>query len=221
MNGQAGETGQLIAALCRDTRAVPAVAAADLRRLLAGTLADIPMAARRWDRLALLIELIDRRGGIIPSAADYDQARRQHHEHAPSASALSAAYGHWLAAARAAAAMMRHEHKHAGGAPAGRSAARPPGAWLPVQIAAAIGRFHQTFSEWPTRSEYDEWRSAAVHAAQAVGVPDPELPTSAAVIRCYGTWDRALDAARRLYDHLPVRQSQARMGAAAPAHARP
>lgn len=209
MKGQAGETGQVLAALCRDARAIPDPVADELRRLLSGTLVEIPAPARRWDRLALLVELIEAHGGIIPSAAAYEDARRDRPGSAPSASALSAAYGHWLAAVRAATVMMRREHKPAGGAPAGRSAARPPGAWLPIQVAAAVGRFHQTFAEWPTRNEYDEWRSTAIHAAQAVGAPDPELPTPATVIRCYGTWNRALDAARRLHTRTPASHAPA------------
>lgn len=199
MKGQAGETGQVLAALCRDARAIPDPVADELRRLLSGTLVELAAPARRWDRLALLMELIEARGGIVPSAAAYEEARREGQEHAPSASGLSAAYGHWLAAVRAATVMLRRSTSRSGGAASGRSAPRPPHAWPPVHVAAAVGRFYQSFSEWPTPGEYDEWRSVSVHAAQLVGAPDPELPTRGAVVRCYGTWDRAIDAARRLY----------------------
>lgn len=195
----ASEAAQVIAELVADPDAVPPPIAADLHELLAASLASPPQAAKRFDRLALLVELIVAGDGLIPTTGEYDRTRRQRDSDAPAASTLISAYGHWLRVIDAASRVLakrpvkqlRPTHK----------TNKPP--YTPRECAAAIARFHRRFGAWPSEWEYEQWAQLSRDDARRCGAPDPRLPATPAVRRCYGTFDRGLEAAQTLYPTDP------------------
>jgi hypothetical protein len=192
---EATEVAHVLSILVRDERAVPQQAAVELHRLLSTSLAAPDAVARRWDSLALLASLLTERGGVIPTTAEYDDARRERRSNAPVASTLIAAHGRWLRAVRSAAA-----HMSSGRAQA--LAARPPSrGYTRGESAAALARFRQRFGIWPTEAEYEEWAALSRHCARHTGAPDPRLPSSGPIRTAYGTFDRALQAAQTVYGH--------------------
>jgi hypothetical protein len=192
---KASEVAAMIARLVQDRAAFPDHAAEDLKRLLGHNLAAPPREARRWDNLALLAKVIVEREGLLPTASDYENARTSREADAPAASTLVKRYGHWLAALRAAANLISVEHH--GQAPAEKRRHHPR--YRPNDSAAALARCFRIFSTWPTQVEYTEWSLIRRRAARACGAPDPRLPAGDTVARHYGSFDRALAAAKSLY----------------------
>jgi hypothetical protein len=192
----ATETAQVLSELVADADAVPTTVAADLHELLSASLAERPAAATRFDRLSLLVELIVARDGLIPTTAEYERARQERGSDAPAASTLISAYGHWLRVINAASRVLstrpmkqlRATHK-----------TNKP-AYTPRECAAAIARFHRRFDAWPSEWEYEQWAQLSRADARRCGAPDPRLPGGPAIRRCYGTFDRALRAARTTYE---------------------
>jgi hypothetical protein len=192
---EASEVAAVIARLVLDHDAFPEPAAEDLKRLLGHELAVPPREARRWDNLALLVTLGVERQGLLPTAGDYENARTSRETDAPAASTLIKRYGHWLATLKAAVRLISpRPHQPA---LSERRPYHPP--YRPNESAVAVARFHRTFGTWPTHVEYGEWSLISRRAARACGAPDPRLPAGDTVARHYGTFDRALAAARSLY----------------------
>lgn len=191
----ASDVAQWVAAMIRDPEIVPRDAVVDLRRLLGHGLADPPAAARRWDSLWLLVALIAKREGLLPTTREYEDARREHEAEAPTASALVKRYGHWLAASKAAGRLMQLQPS--GPAWSERRRYRRP--YRPREVTLAIARFYHSFGVWPSREEYNEWSGISRRTARSCGAPDPRLPSATVVTRLYGTYDRALQAAKELY----------------------
>jgi hypothetical protein len=190
------EAAQLIAGLVSDPALFSVDAATDLRRLIGHTLAEPPMAARRWDSLSVLVTLIYERAGLLPTVRDYENERRRREASAPAASTLVKRYGTWMGALSAATRLIRLD----GSKPAwSERKARYRVAYRPGEIATAIARFYRAFGCWPTALEYGEWARISRRASRACGAPDPRFPGRATVIRRYGTFDRALEAAKAMY----------------------
>ena len=192
---KASEVAAVIAHLVQNRAAFPERAAEDLKRLLGHELAVAPREARRWDNLALLVTLVVEREGLLPTAGDYEGARTSRRADAPAASTLIRRYGNWLAALKSAARLISPRPYQ----PVLAERRRYHPTYRPSESAAAIARFHRTFASWPTHAEYTEWSLISRRAARACGVPDPRLPAGVTVARHYGTFDRALAAAKSLY----------------------
>ena len=60
-----------------------------------------------------------------------------------------------------------------------------------------------TFGAWPSRVEYLEWARVRREAARSCGAPDPRLASEGTIMRHFGTFDRALQAAQALYRDAP------------------
>jgi hypothetical protein len=192
---QASEAARLLARLVRDRALLPDQDAVALKRMVGHSLAAPSTAARRWDNLALLVKLIVERDGLTPAPADYEAARASSGAQAPPATTLTGRYGSWMRALTAATRLI-----HVEPAPDARSERhhwRPP--YRPIECAAAIARFHRQFGTWPSRTEYAEWARISRRAARACGAPDPNLPGDRVVVRHYGTFDRAAEAAKAIY----------------------
>ena len=194
-HAQASEVATAIARLVQNRDAFPERAAEDLKRLLGHELAAPPREARRWDNLALLVTLIVEREGLLPTAGDYEAARTSRETDAPAASTLVKRFGSWLAALKAAAgliSMQRHQRALA-------ERQRKHATYRPSESAVAIARFHRTFGTWPTQVEYTEWSLISRRAARSCGAPDPRLPAGGTAAKHFGSFDRALAAAKSLY----------------------
>ncbi len=192
----ATEVAQVLSELVADPDAVPPAVAVDLHQLLSASLAARPAAATRFDRLGLLVELIVAGDGLVPTTAEYERARRERSSDGPAASTLISAYGHWLRVINAASRVLatrpvkqlRATHR-----------TNKP-AYTPRECAAAIARFHRRFGAWPSEWEYEQWAQLSRDDARRCGAPDPRLPGGPAIRRCFGTFDRALRAARSTYE---------------------
>jgi hypothetical protein len=191
----ASEVAAAIARMVGNGEVVPERAAEDLRRLLGHELAVPRREARRWDNVSLLVALIVEREGLLPTVADYENARAGRATNAPAASTLVKRYGHWLAALKAAARLIS-PRPHL---PALSEQLRYHPRYRPNESAVALARYHRTFGTWPTYGEYAEWSLISRRTARACGAPDPRLPAGATVFRHFGTFDRALAAAKSLY----------------------
>jgi hypothetical protein len=192
---RASEAARLLASLVSDRAAFPDEAAEDLKRLLGDRLADPPWESCRWDHLALVVTLLFERAGHPPTTREYESARADREADAPSASALAKRYGEWIAVLRAATRLIRPNTSKP--ARVERSHYRRP--YRPVECAIAIARFYRRFGTWPTYSEYNDWAKLSRSAARACGAPDPNLPAGPTVVRHYGTFDRAVEAAKAFY----------------------
>jgi hypothetical protein len=193
--GQASQAAQLIADLVRDSALFPEDAAKDLKRLLGNMLADPPLGSRRWDNLWLLVQVIIERDGLLPTVGDYESARTGEEGDAPVGSTLVKRYGHWMSALRAATRLISLDTSK----PARAERHRYRAAYRPAESAIAIARFYRTFNSWPTYPEYTDWARVSKQAARACGAPDPRLPAGSTIARHYGTFDRALQAAKTMY----------------------
>jgi hypothetical protein len=103
---EASEAAQQLVRLVSDKAAFPKRAADDLQELLGHDLARPNRGERRQARLGLLIELVsDAAEDQLITTTLYDQVRaktKERGEDWPDSSNLVRAYGHWLAAVRAA-----------------------------------------------------------------------------------------------------------------------
>jgi hypothetical protein len=192
---EVSDSARLLARLVGDRRLLGENAVSELKRLLGHQLAEPPMAARRWDNLALLVELITAGAGELPTVREYEGARSTQGSAAPAASTLSKRYGTWLGVLRAASRLVGPQGS--GPARAERHRRRP--GYRPTDTAAALARFHATFGCWPAYQEYAEWTQIVRRTARACGAADPCLPGGPTTIRHYGTFDRAIQAAAAIY----------------------
>jgi hypothetical protein len=199
---QASEVAQAWAQLVVDTKAFPTEAAKELMRLLGHSLAAKSAGERRQARLGLLIELVSTgsRGEYVTTTA-YGQARRARMiagdiaagEDWPDASNLIRAYGHWLAAIKAAsafwfdggAARVADSYRH------GTRYRR----YEPQEITSALLRYRQEHGQWPTECDWDDYSRIRRQLSRRAG-KEPRVPNREAIARAYGTFDAALSAAR-------------------------
>jgi hypothetical protein len=191
---QATEAATLIAALVGDRAVFSDAAAAILRRLVGHTLAAPPRAALRWDSLSLLAALIAEFDGRLPTVAEYDSARASRSLDVASSGALIARYGAWLRALTVASKLVRRE-----GLYRGPEHTAPKPRYRAIESAAAVAQFQRAFGTWPAYEEYREWARLSRDAARACGAPHPRLPDGPTVMRHYGTFDRAVAAAKQTY----------------------
>lgn len=169
----------------------------DLERLLAARLAEPTPAQRREARIGLLMELIEDTGEV-PGAAHYDAARRKRQsvgEIWPSRATLNTIYGDWFTTCDAA---MRLVFE--GGPPycrEGQHGARFAAAYTRGEIVAAITRFRSDYGAWPTSTQWVMWSQNLRRLARRGGHPDPRIPSMKPIRRRFGTYQRAVDVARR------------------------
>ena len=191
----ASEVAQVIASL---VPFLPNEAASDLRRLLGHDLSAPTTGELREARLGLLVTLIAQGTGEVPSTAVYDEAREQEATRGydwPSHSGLIRAYGHWLKAVRAA--MRLYFDGGKARVKASGQNSRWSTAYSQPEILDAIKRCRGALDNWPTQWEYEEWARLARMAARAAGLPDPRVPVLGPIRTQFGSWDKALAAARR------------------------
>lgn len=183
----------MLAALVSDHQAFPQAAARDLHRLLGHRIAAPNRSALRYDRLQLLLSML-LENGAVPTLDEYQARRAAGARDAPTASTLIVAYGHWLGACNAAYRLLgrrptraiAHTMRHAKlGTP-----------FAPREVIDAIVRFRSRFGTWPNQQEFIEWGSIERAAALRAGAPDPRIPTPPALAKVFGTYPRALAAAR-------------------------
>jgi hypothetical protein len=189
------EAALVIAQLVSDRHVFPDQAAQDLARLLGHTIAEPDPASRRWDLLGALVAVMRQLEGALPTAREYDAIRRKLTEDAPAASSLTERYGSWLVALDQASRLMTlglrnpvRLHRH--------SYHRP---YTPNECLAALAQFRKRFGDWPRATEYMQWSRSSRRVARECGARDPLTPELAALIRRFGTFDRALEAARAVY----------------------
>jgi hypothetical protein len=197
----AGPVSELARALAELVARMPTDERRAIARLLAHSLAAPSRAMLREDVLGLLAELC--RHGEKITVQQYEAARAERAAHGqswPSHATLMRRYGRdsddhgarwrkalqaaqrlvWLGAAARVPASYRH-------APA--SAAYTRG-----QVTLAIRRFAWSHNGvFPTQWEYEEWvRLQRLHATE-----DPRLPGIEQIAKLFGSWDRAVQVARR------------------------
>jgi hypothetical protein len=191
----ASEVAQALAALAP---ALPEKTLQDVRRLLAQSIAAPGAGARREARLGLLLRLVATGSAEVPTVETYQRARNDAEargENWPTHSTLIRAYGHWLAAVRAAmrlhfegasarvAASHRHAFRH-------RNYTRD-------EILTALDRCRAALEDWPTQWEYEEWAFLVRQRAQTAGLADPRLPVLKPIRRYFGTFAAAIEAAQQ------------------------
>ena len=190
-HAEATEAALVIATLVRDPTLVSDSVAATLKRLLGHTLAAPPREALRWDNLQLVVKLITERDGRLPTVAEYEDARIQRQLATPSATALLSRYGSWLRVNHIAIKLAAATEAYRG-----PEHTPPKPLYRPVECAIALVKFHQAFGTWPATEEYRLWARISKQAARHCGASDPRLPDSPTIVRHYGTFDRAIAAAR-------------------------
>ncbi len=180
--------------LVSDRRAFPDEAARDLMRLLGHTVAAPDLSATRWDLLGPLVTLINR-SGKLPTVREYDAFRAAERPGAPAGSTLTERYGTWFSALKYASNFM-HLSLSNPVRPHGKHHHEP---YTPAECLAAIAQFHKRFGEWPHPAEYREWSRSARRVARERGARDPVLPDLKVILRRFGTFDRASQAAKEIY----------------------
>lgn len=192
----ASEVAEMLAALAIDRHAFPDGAARDLMRLLSQALAQPAAADERQARLGLLIDLV-REGRDYVTIDAYQRARAaraKRGEDWPSASTLSRAMGHWLAAVQAASrfwfdggpARVRAE----------RSSAGRHAGYQPRQIVVAIRTFHREHGEWPTAWEWERYIAIRRRLDRRSG-RGRRWPGLGQLRKAYGSFAGAVAAAER------------------------
>jgi hypothetical protein len=63
----------------------------------------------------------------------------------------------------------------------------------------ALVRFFRANGSWPRSAEYEDWARIMRHAARVCGAPHPRLPGRHKIIQDFGSFDRALEAAKSIY----------------------
>jgi hypothetical protein len=196
-SGSATEVAQVWSRLVVDLNACPREAANDLRDLLGHGLAGTDIGTRRQARLGLLLDLIaaDDSGEYITTSV-YDQARAKRlakGEDWPDSSTLCRAYGHWLAAVRAATRFW-FDGGRAGGSPA-RGKARSSKRYEPRDILCGLIAFWREHGAWPTTWEWDEYVAIRREFARRAG-KECLLPVRSTIRKAYGSFEGAVTAAR-------------------------
>lgn len=198
----ATETAQMVACLVRDQKAFPEEAARQLEQLLSHSLAAPSAAERRVARIGLLIDIVSQGEGEFITVEAYEgerDKRKARGEVWPTASNLSRAYGHWLAAVRAACrywfeggqARVAADHRHA----------RPSQSYKPIEIRSALLKAQADLSlpadEWPTEWEFIEWAQITRRLARSAGT-SCRIPGAKQIRKAYGSYAAAVDSARRV-----------------------
>jgi hypothetical protein len=190
----ATEVAFVLAALVSDRQAFPDAAARDLHQLLGHRIGAPNRSVLRYDRLQLLLSML-LENGAVPTLDEYQARRAAGADGAPTASTLITAYGHWLGACNAAYRLLgrrpgraiSHTMRHA----------KIGTSFTPREVVDAIVRFRSRFGTWPNQQEFIEWGSIERGAALRAGAHDPRIPTIPALARVFGTYPRALEAARK------------------------
>lgn len=192
------ELGAAFVELVSDRRAFPDEAARDLLRILGHALAAPHPAAERWDVLSPLVVAIRQTGGRFPTVREYEALRDREWPDAPAASTLTERYGSWLAALTSASHLLSLSRENPVW-PYKPPRHRP---YTPAECLAALAKFRKQFGAWPQLTEYRAWSRSARRAAHVCGANDPCLPDVKVVLRRFGTFDRALQAAKDTYREL-------------------
>lgn len=201
---------QLVAELAVWAPYLPEVTVRDLATLL-GHVTALPSAASlREANLGLLADLVLERGEFI-ATKPYERERRKRAaqgESWKSATALANAYGSWAKAVSAAARLA-----------AGGSEARVPAnyhhatwsrSYTRQEITAALEVCHRTLEFWPTPTEWLEYRRIIRLAARAAGKEPPRLPSLRPIERTFGSFERAISAAKSAHEHRVFTQGPKR-----------
>jgi hypothetical protein len=196
----AGDVAWAMAEIAAD---IPQVSALQLKRLLSHSLTIPSPSELREARLGLLIDLVSDGTGAVPTTEDYERARQQRRrrgEEWPAHSTLIRAWGgHWLAVVRAA---MRvafkgnegrvsnsgHHHKFSTSYSRNEVATAICDCWLALDLDSE--------GSGPAFKEYLAWAQLCRRQARLAGKPEPRLPTRESVLKAWGTWNRAVGAAR-------------------------
>ena len=192
-------------ALAEVLEVLPEPWARDLDRLIAQLLHEYSTTDIREIRLGLIVELV-LEDGQAPSWDRYDEAREQRAPAGqvwPDRTTLSAHYGGWVGAVRAAMDLYRI---------GGR--ARIPYSRLPAheapppytreEIERALIKCMLKLGHRPVKQEYVEWSSLERRASRETGSGDPRFPDVSVIRRRYrtqGGYDRALRLAHLRYSH--------------------
>lgn len=170
---------------------------AELERALRGRLApeaETP-AERRGRRLGFLAMLIEQSGLARPSRVEYDRLRPAD---APTGQELTAEFGLWSRACRAADGVLPDGRINR---PSGDNHPRTPGARVktPVytrdEILTAIRRCALAIGRAPTSGAYERWREREVQKAKRFGKRVPRIPSIGTVARAFPRWRLAVAAA--------------------------
>lgn len=176
-------------------KALPDRTKEDLKRLLAHNIAIPATGQKREMRLGLLVDLMSKGTGEIPSVASYESARKDASDPWPTASTLVRSYRSWLGAVKAATKL--HFVGSPARVPSGLQHAKWSRQYSRDEVIAAIARCNASLGDWPTASEYQEWAKISRQVARTSGLPDPRLPVMKPIRRYFGTFEAALSAARR------------------------
>lgn len=172
-------------------------ALAELERALRGRLtpkAETP-AERRARRLGPLAGLIEQAGAPRPPREEYDRLRPPE---APSGQELTAEFGLWRRACRAAEGVLPDGRINRA---CGDNHPRTPGArektptYTRDEILNAIRRCALDTGRAPTSRAYEHWRERKIGRAQRFGKPTPRLPSLGTVARTFPRWRLAIAAA--------------------------
>jgi hypothetical protein len=171
-----------------------------LRQLLGHDLAVPSVGERREAVLGLLIELVSDGSGVVPTVAEYAAARSREAAVGrdwPSPSMLSAHFGDWLGAVRSATLLV--VRGPASRVPASRGAwFDRPAEYSRDEVCRAIAQCADSSGEWPSDVLFTEWRRTVRLVALAAGCTDEvRVPGRKAMMRHFGTYSNALDAAKR------------------------
>lgn len=183
---------ELATGLARMATLLPAQTRADLRRLLAHDLAAPSPERERAARLGLLCELLEGSGGEIPGVETYERVRHESGGSAPSASALSRAYGGWLRAVRAAGWLS------AGGAgPAVCVEVEPQQRYSRREALIALESAREELGRWPGAVEYEEWARLRRRLQRRWGDGNVRTPGVSVFARLFGSFNEGVDTAKR------------------------
>ena len=172
-------------------------ALAELEQALRGRLApeaETP-AERRGRRLGFLAMLIEQSGLARPSRVDYDRLRPAN---APTGQELTAEFGLWSRACRAADGVLPDGRINR---PSGDHHPRTPGARVKTlayareEILTAIRRCALATGRVPTSGAYERWREREVGKAKRFGKRVPRLPSLGTIARTFPRWRLAITAA--------------------------
>lgn len=178
----------------------PKQAALDLERLLGHSLAAPNVGELRYARIGLLVDLINDGSGEYPTEEQYEELRAKRAaagEDWPSAAQLRAAYGRWVKAVFAAARFWFDGGKAR--VPRYYKQGPKERGYEPQEILKAINHCHRTEGrekEWPEEWEFEEWVRVSRRLAQRAGKPT-RFPGMVQVRKAFGTYDTALEAAKR------------------------
>jgi hypothetical protein len=181
----ASEVAQALAGL---VLALPEQTVTDLHGLLAHTVAAPSPAQIRESRVGLLLTLVADSPGEVPTVERYETERKRREgsgENWPAHSTLIRAYGHWLAAVRAAMRLQRDGGRAR--VPRSHHHARLRTGYTREQVMGALRTCADALGSWPTEWEYEEWARLRREAARLAGLPEPTLPVLKPIRTLFGS----------------------------------